>query len=106
MVKKNYRKNFVQVCAMAQAVIHQPLDCRNRICGEQSQGCKNVSKNLEAISNVYTSESCAPVFSGNGTGLSASTSTIVSVPFHHCLLVIHFKYHRLYTISVIDSVVK
>jgi len=45
----NYRK-FVQVCAMAQAVIHRPLDCRNRvltqaisygICGEQWEGCTN-----------------------------------------------------------------
>jgi len=45
----NYR-NFVQVCAMAQAVIHRLLDRRNRvstqaipygICGEQWQGCTN-----------------------------------------------------------------
>jgi hypothetical protein len=76
MARENNRRYFVQVCAMAQAVIHWPLDCRNRvstqtvlygICGEQSQGCKNVSKNLEAISNFYAPEICHGVSSTLGT---------------------------------------
>jgi hypothetical protein len=60
----NYR-NFVQVCAMAQAVIHRLLDRRNRvstqailygICGEQWQGCTNFTKYLGAISKFYALE--------------------------------------------------